>query len=141
MLNGLAWKELTRGWQRQWRDRQVELTVSAENGAARDHEVELLTGRQQLGQWLDSLRHLLEVVEQQQDSPGSQGVLQDVQRGAPGYLLQVERVDDGRQDQGRITNRPEGNEEHAVLVPIDQVGRQLQRKSRLPNPTRPGQDQ
>lgn len=91
-----------------------------EQRAGPHHAVELRSGGE----------HVLEVVEHQRRLPIAQNRVQVVD-GRTGRLGHTQRSGDGRGDQDRLARRRQRHEDDPVGVVDGEIGRELQRKTRI----------
>ena len=107
------------------------LAADAQALPARDEHVEVGAGGEERRELGRRLHDLLEVVEEAEHR-----LVRDVLGEA---VLGAERLRRGREDERRVAQRRERDPPHAVGVGVGGQTSRLQRESRLPRATRPGQ--
>src|SRR5262249_179026 len=102
-------------------------------------KLQLWTLRQQLGKLRRGLKHLLEVVEQQQHFSLTQLDFETLKQRPTPALGDAEGLGKRCYHQGRVAQWCEIYEEHPTSKGVEQLGPALQRQSRLPTAAGTGQ--
>ena len=100
--------------ERQRGHRVLALGGQAERGAAGGEHPQARRGRQQVGHDRRGVRHLLEVVQDQQQALGLEVARERLAQGFAGDLPDTERPGDGTEHQLRVAERGQRDEPHPV---------------------------
>ena len=104
------------------------------SGAAGGQDEQIRAGLEQLRHLGRGLRHVLEVIEREQQLLVSQVTHKDVARSRALLLAQREGPNDAGQDQSRVAQGGEGDERHAVLEEACRGARRVDGQARLADP-------
>jgi hypothetical protein len=99
----------------------------------------LLADSDELGDRRRGSGKVLQVVEDEEDAPVSQGMAQPLRQRHPAGVPHADRLGNRRDNQIRTLHRRERNEGNAVRERISQQRRHLQREARLAGASRPGE--
>ena len=117
------------------------LAANPQSLAAGYQHFELRAVLKQVGQGRRRNRHLLEVVEDEQDALPPKVQLDLLERGSLPGLVDAHRPSDERQDRVGVAHRCQVDEEDAVVESVDLLRGRAKRESRLARPARSGQGQ
>src|SRR2546429_8261606 len=98
------------------------------------------TGGEQVRHLDSSTHHLFEVVQQHQQLLLLQPLHQPLQQRLTSRLSDVERLSDGRNDQGGVAYWSQVHEKHPVGEAVGEISRHLQTQTRFAHTTRTSQD-
>jgi len=132
---------LLRGGQGQRRHRELALPAHAQRGAAGHQRRHAGARPQQRGQRRPRPRHLLHVVQQQQQVLVAQVGAEALLDGLPSGLAQAQRPRQREQRQGGVAQGGEAHRDHTVGEGAFQAGGGLLGQARLADPARPRQRQ
>src|SRR5439155_8693950 len=107
--------------ERQWRDRKLICAVNVQGLAACDKHVEIRTALEEFRQERCRCNNLLEVVEQEQEVPVLQIVVQALYRRQVRALSKSQHLGNGRKNQVGVADRSEWNNADTIRKSIHQV--------------------
>jgi len=116
---------------RQQRPRREGLQPRRRQLEGQRQAIQARAGGQEVGHQRRGVQHLLEVIEQQQEVPVPQRVLEAIRQGLPADLVQLERVGDGRRHEVGIADGREVHEGGAVGEVAAPRRRQFHSQARL----------
>ena len=102
-----------------------------ERGAAGYEHLELWAGGHQLAEGRGGGHHLLEVIEDEQQLPVAQGILEGLQERPPAQLVEAEGLADGRQDEAGVLDGGQRDKADAVAEVVAQGRCHLQGQAGL----------
>ena len=129
------------GRERQRGHRQLPLTPHLEPRAARDEDLQRGANPQEVDHQRRRPGHVLEVVEQQQQFLRTQILAKAFDQCPAAHLLHAQRARHRGGDEGRVVDRGEVDEPHAVRERVDDLHRHLQPEPRLAGAAGPGERQ
>ena len=122
-------------------DGEEVLAADAKRLPAGDEEGDGGSTGEQSGDVGRRIDDLLEVVENEQPPLLPEMLPEQLDDGQPRLLAQAQRLGHRQQHERGVMDRSQRNEVGAALEQLDQIGRCLQCKPRLPGPARAGQRQ
>ena len=123
------------------RHRVLVLAREVDGDPARDEQLQLRRGREQVGRRGRRLDEVLEVVEDEQEPLLGEEALEALGDGSGAGLAEPERLRDRGQDERGVGDRRERDEEDALREVLDQLGGGLEREPGLARAARAGERQ